>query len=86
MFHWSHWFNFFSIFFLDSLVKYGLEAYKFILPNSTYNRTEPDCYVSRPALVDGLSDVSKCYYSKSRDVERPYRLLRTASYRFSDGR
>lgn len=53
------------LFYESDVQKYGIMAYKFQLPNDTYNRTEPeDCYVSEPPLANGLSDVSKCYYSK----------------------
>lgn len=44
---------------------YGINAYRYILPNTTFNRTEPskdDCYRSQPVLPDGLSDVSKCHF------------------------
>lgn len=50
-------------FFLDEVEKYGVNAYKFVLPNNTYDRTESDdCYASNPILANGLSDVSKCFY------------------------
>lgn len=46
--------------------KYGVNAYKFVLPNNTYDRSEPnDCYASNPVLADGLSDVSKCFYGSN---------------------
>lgn len=54
-----------KILFTEEVQKYGLTAYKFSLPNSTYYRKEPsedDCYKGEPPLLDGLSDVSKCYY------------------------
>lgn len=51
--------------------KYGVNAYKFILPNNTYDRTGPnDCYASNPALASGLSDVSKCFYGNKNYFKR----------------
>lgn len=46
----------------------GVLAYEFILPYNTYHRSSrseyPDCYAGNPLLVNGLSDVSKCYFGK----------------------
>ncbi|KAL3270704.1 hypothetical protein HHI36_021232 [Cryptolaemus montrouzieri] len=45
--------------------KYGINSYKFWLPNNTFDRTQPeekDCYRSESALPNGLSDISKCYF------------------------
>lgn len=46
--------------------KYGVKAYKYRLPASTFDRTEPkdkDCYRGDPLLKNGISDVSKCYFN-----------------------
>ncbi|KAF2887442.1 hypothetical protein ILUMI_18731, partial [Ignelater luminosus] len=57
--------------------KYGVDAYRFNLPNNTYDRTFPsflDCYISNPPLPDGLSDVSKCYYDFPMAASFPHFL------------
>lgn len=54
-----------------------MNAYKFVLPNNTYDRTQPssmDCYASRPPLADGLSDVSKCFYDFPMAASFPHFL------------
>ncbi|EFA05690.2 scavenger receptor class B member 1 [Tribolium castaneum] len=45
--------------------KYGVNAFRFDLIDSIFNRTEPseaDCFRGQPDLPDGLSDISKCHF------------------------
>lgn len=73
----------FKILFTEEVQKYGLTAYKFSLPNSTYYRKQPseeDCYKGEPPLLDGLSDVSKCYYGKDHKSINTSRQKKTYSF------
>ncbi|XP_018321668.1 scavenger receptor class B member 1 [Agrilus planipennis] len=58
-------------------IKFGLNAYKFELPNNTFDRKYPaysDCYLGDPPLPSGLSDVSKCYYDFPMAASFPHFL------------
>ncbi|RZB39341.1 scavenger receptor class B member 1-like [Asbolus verrucosus] len=49
----------------NDVTKYGLNAYRYNLIDSIFNRTQPtdsDCFKGAPELPDGLSDVSKCHF------------------------
>ncbi|XP_050315561.1 uncharacterized protein LOC126750100 [Anthonomus grandis grandis] len=47
--------------------KYGINAYRFQFVPWAFNRTEwegnKDCFAGKPALPDGISDVSACYWN-----------------------
>nr|CAI5846188.1 unnamed protein product [Callosobruchus analis] len=57
--------------------KYGVTAYKYTLVPTTYDRTAPeedDCYKGEPALPNGLSDVSVCYFDTAIAASFPHYL------------
>ncbi|KAJ3651442.1 hypothetical protein Zmor_017486 [Zophobas morio] len=62
--------------------KYGLNAFRFDLIDSIFNRTKPreaDCYQGTPALIDGLSDISKCHYGFPLATSFPHFLYGSES-------
>jgi hypothetical protein len=51
--------------FAEDESKYGINAYRFNLIDSIFNRTEPaedDCFRGQPRFPDGISDISKCHF------------------------
>lgn len=55
---------------LDETSRYGMTGYRYEVPPTTFNRTQPeydDCYRGN-SLPNGLADVSTCYNSKLLDT------------------
>lgn len=51
--------------FAEDTSKYGINAYKYMVSSSLYNRSgDGDCHASYPTLPNGISDASKCYFGK----------------------
>lgn len=50
---------------------YGLDAFRYDLTPSTYDRTKPsydDCFKGVPTLPNGLSDASACYFGEKQEI------------------